>query len=458
VTLRARVLSLAVGAATVVLVLFAVPLWLLEQRAASSDLEDAATVAARGVADYVSAGGSGSSLRAYVERVDGREDVVQVAVVDSAGTTYGPDLPGASANAKQPLPGGRESDGDRDQDGFLPTSGVDVDRVAGGRLVRIGVTTDDGPAVVLAYAADDEVTAVVTRRLLPLGAAALLVLLLVGAAAEFVSRRLVRDLDRTADLADTIAEGDAITRIPETGPPEVRRLAGALNELAGRIDELLAAERETVADMSHRLRTPLMALRLDVEALPPGEVAVELEQHVTTLERTLTAVIDQARRSQREGMRAGCLPSPVVTAAVEFWRPLVEDQGRSMAVDVVQDLPQVHCAGDDLRAAVDALVENCIAHTPDGTPVEVRALLGGTGAARRVVVEVRDRGPGLPAGALRRGRSDRGSSGLGLDIARGCARSSGGDLVVEREQVGEDTWTVVRLELGLAGQAAHRRI
>jgi signal transduction histidine kinase len=128
-----------------------------------------------------------------------------------------------------------------------------------------------------------------------------------------------------------------------------------------------------------------------------------------------------------------------------------------MAVDVVQDLPQVHCARDDLRAALDALVENCIAHTPDGTPVEVRARLGDTGAARRVVVEVRDRGPGLPAGAVRRGRSDRGSSGLGLDIARGCARSSGGDLVVDREQVGEDTWTVVRLELGLAGQAAHSR-
>ncbi len=455
-TLRARVLSLAVGAATVVLLLFAVPLWLLEQRAATSDLEDAATVAARSVADYVSAGGSGTSLRAYVKRVDGREDAVQVAVVSSDGTTYGPDLPGASDNAEQPLPEGGVPDGDRDQDGFLPISGVDVDRVSGGHLVRIGVTTGDGPSVVLAYAADDEVAAAVTHRLAPLGVAAVLVLVLVAAAAEFVARRLVRDLDRTADLADAIAAGDAIARIPEAGPPEVRRVAGALNELAGRIDELLAAERETVADMSHRLRTPLMALRLDVEALPPGDVAAELEEHVTNLERTLTSVIDQARRSQREGIRAGCLPSPVVTEAVEFWRPLVEDQGRSMGVDVAPDLPEVHCAREDLRVALDALVENCVAHTPDGTPVEVRARLAGS--PRRVVVEVRDRGLGLPPGALRRGRSDRGSSGLGLDIARGCARTSGGDLVVEREQVGDDTWTVVRLELGLAGQAAHRRI
>src|SRR5438128_8509629 len=112
-----------------------------------------------------------------------------------------------------------------------------------------------------------------------------------------------------------------------------------------------------------------------------------------------------------------------------------------MRVDVRADLPEVHCTREDLRVALDALVENCVAHTPDGTPVEVRAQLAD--GPRRVVVEVRDRGLGLPPGALRRGRSDRGSSGLGLDIARSCARTSGGDLDVEREQDGDGTWTVV---------------
>jgi signal transduction histidine kinase len=58
---------------------------------------------------------------------------------------------------------------------------------------------------------------------------------------------------------------------------------------------------------------------------------------------------------------------------------------------------------------------------------------------------VRDQGPGVPQGALDRGRSDRGSSGLGLDIARACAESSGGRLQIERE----GGWTVVRLTLGL---------
>ncbi|HRI98880.1 MAG TPA: HAMP domain-containing sensor histidine kinase, partial [Nocardioides sp.] len=281
--------------------------------------------------------------------------------------------------------------------------------------------------------------------LLPLAVAAGVLLLLVAAAAEVVSRRLVRDLDRTADLADTIAAGDAVARVPETGPPEVRRVAHALNGLAGRIDELLAAERETVADLSHRLRTPLTALRLDVESLPVGPARGELEDHVATLERSLTAVIHQARRVERDGSRARCQPGPVVAASVAYWQPLIEDQGREVHVAITTDLPEVRCSADDLRAAIDALVENSIAHTPDHTAIAVGAAAAGAGP-ERVVIEVRDHGPGFATDAVSRGRSDRGSTGLGLDIARRCAQSSGGDLTVTRDE----DWTVVRIELGLA--------
>jgi signal transduction histidine kinase len=312
-------------------------------------------------------------------------------------------------------------------------------------MVRVDVRTEGGPTVVLAFASDEEVRSTLVKRLLPLAVAAGLLLLVVAAAAEIVSRRLVRDLDRTADLADTIAAGDAVARVPEVGPPEVRRVAHALNGLAGRIDELLAAERETAADLSHRLRTPLMALRLDVESLPEGPSRQELEEHVTTLERTLTAIIHEARRSEREGARVGCRPGPVVAESVAYWQPLIEDQDRPVHVDIAPDLPEVHCSAGDLRAAIDALVENCIAHTEDHTPVAVCATTSTT-SPRFVAVEVRDQGPGFDPHAVRRGHSDRESTGLGLDIARRCARASGGDLVVDR-QAG---WTVVRLELGLA--------
>ena len=467
-SLRTRILSLTVGATTVLLVLFAVPLWVLEQRSASRDIEQSAIDTARGVADYLSAAGDSDDLKAYVERVNAREEVAPVAVLTPDGTTYGPQLPGADeqkSSSHGDGDGDRDSDSDGDKDGpFLRQTAADIDHVTGGRLVRVDVRTAGGPTVVMAFASDARIRSTVVTRLLPLSAAAGLLLLLVGAAAELVARRLVRDLDRTADLADTIAAGDAVARVPEVGPSEVRRVAHALNGLAGRIDELLAAERETVADLSHRLRTPLTALRLDVESLPEGESRGELEDHVATLERTLTAVIHEARRSEREGARVGCAPGPVVAGSVDYWQPLIEDQDRPMQVAITPDLPEVHCSADDLRAAIDALVENCIAHTPDHTPIAVRAAVSDDDPDL-VVVEIRDRGPGFGSDAVRRGRSDRGSTGLGLDIARRCARASGGDLLVFREEVdgadhGADdgtaaeaeqgVWTVVRLELGLA--------
>jgi signal transduction histidine kinase len=86
----------------------------------------------------------------------------------------------------------------------------------------------------------------------------------------------------------------------------------------------------------------------------------------------------------------------------------------------------VRAAAEDLAAAVDALLENVIAHTPEGTAFAVALAAVDTGAE----LVISDDGPGVPADAVIRGRSDRGSSGLGLDIARRCAESSGGSMVI----------------------------
>jgi signal transduction histidine kinase len=87
----------------------------------------------------------------------------------------------------------------------------------------------------------------------------------------------------------------------------------------------------------------------------------------------------------------------------------------------------VRLAAGDLGAAVDALLGNAFAHTPDAAAVDVRV----ERQHGAVAVEVADRGPGLPSGALRRGHSGAGSTGLGLDIARRTAEASGGRLLLE---------------------------
>ena len=114
-----------------------------------------------------------------------------------------------------------------------------------------------------------------------------------------------------------------------------------------------------------------------------------------------------------------------------FWEPLFEDQGRELALDLPDTPATVRSSGEDLGAALDALVENVVAHTPDGTPARI-TLTRADGVIRIVVA---DNGPGIPLGAGERGRSDRGSTGLGLDIARRCAEAAGGTLTLHRNEV-----------------------
>lgn len=447
-SLRQRILLLAVGAAASVMILFAIPLWLLLDRSATEDSREGAIDVARGVADYVSTDNATQDvLAAYVDRINARDDRAAVTVVLPDGTRLGAALPGGAPSDTdlQGPPGHTDGDADNHHgtDELMPVSAPEIHDVAGGELVSLRATTSDGPVAVLAFSSFSDARSRALDRLLLLGAAALLLLVLVAAAAEFVARRLVRDLDQTASVADRLGEGDLTARAPdEGGASEVRRVAAALNRLAGRIGDLLAAERETVADLSHRLRTPLTAVRLDVEALPSSERTEELEEHLDHLERTLTAVIRAARRPEREGALPRCDAGQVLRDQVDFWRPLIEDQDRTIDLDLPDAAVPVRCAADDLKAAVDALLENCLAHTEEGVVIAVA--LSDTGPSTPARLEVRDRGPGIPEGAVRRGRSDRGSTGLGLDIARSCAEASGGALEVDRA----DGWTVVRMLLG----------
>lgn len=248
--------------------------------------------------------------------------------------------------------------------------------------------------------------------------------------AVLVSDRLGRSITRPAvELAATgraLAGGDAQARAEVGGPPEIADAATALNLLADRIDELRAAERERVADLSHRLRTPLTALRLDAEAAGASSVVADVDR----LEAEVNEVIRAARRPLGESVRGGCDVAAVAEARAAFWGALADDDGRRWTCTVQPPGPHpVALAADEVSAALDALLGNVFAHTVEGTPYEVTVeRIGG-----RELVAVTDEGAGIadPA-ALERGRSSAGSTGLGLDIAARAAGDAGGDLRVER--------------------------
>ncbi|MFF0306393.1 sensor histidine kinase [Streptosporangium sp. NPDC004379] len=298
--------------------------------------------------------------------------------------------------------------------------------VPGGREVLVAVQgVPGGTAVVRVHLSDADLTEGVARVWAGLAALGVALAGLGVLVADRLARAVTGPVSALAGVSHRLARGDLAARTVPGGPPEVRAVGLALNHLAERITGLLAEERENAADLSHRLRTPLTGLRLEAESLAdPGE-ARRIEARVDALERAVTSVIVEARRRTRD--RAGCDAAAVVSARVAFWSVLAEDQARRLDLDLAPGPLPVAVPADELAACVDALLGNVFAHTPEGAALAVRLATADGGA----LLTVSDDGPGFGTGTAapaERGRSGAGSTGLGLDIARRTAESSGGSL------------------------------
>jgi signal transduction histidine kinase len=416
--MRRPILLLVMGMTTLVVLAFAIPLAILIRHNTYQDGIRALERQANAIGLYLARQPTPAQLEAYLT-----EDIPQkyrAGVLLQDHQFVGRPLPGGAEIAPEPHDldeHGGDGEGGPHHPAPPQTSSVSWH---GGQLAQVLA----GPNLVRVWAANDTLHEGETGWFVLLGGVALALLLIAAGAGELLTRRIVRPLAKTARTAQLLSTGDTSARAPTDGPGEVAGVGRALNRLADRIDELIAEERETVADLSHRMRTPLTALRLDAEALTDPADAERVGNHVSELERTLTAVIRAARRPEREGRMPSCDATAVVGERVAFWSALTEDQRRAATVALPHGPVFVRAAAEDLAAAVDALIENVVAHTPEGTAFAVR-LAAVPGGAR---LAVSDDGPGLPADSPVRGRSDRGSSGLGLDIARRCAEGSGGSM------------------------------
>lgn len=273
---------------------------------------------------------------------------------------------------------------------------------------------------------------------------ALGVVLLAGALllADRLGRSFVGPIRDLASYAARLGVAGRAEPPPPEGPGEVRELGGALHRLVDRVEGLLEHERAGIADVSHRLRTPMTALRLRIDALGDPDERARLGEELDRLQSTVDAVVREARRVERQGLTGVVDGVTTLAERVAYWAPLAEDQGRRFdeRLEVAGPVP-VRAGADDLVALVDVLLDNAFSHTPDDAAV--RVTLSAKGAGLRLIVE--DAGPGLPDGldAADRGASGGGSTGLGLSIARRTAEESGGRLVLGRSDLGGAAVTVV---------------
>ncbi|SEP38849.1 sensor histidine kinase [Amycolatopsis saalfeldensis] len=284
------------------------------------------------------------------------------------------------------------------------------------------------------------------RLIVALGSAA--AVLLIGLAVFWLLRRGFRPIETMAAQADRITAGDLTDRVtPQDPSGEVGRLGAALNGMLARI-EASVQEREAgqelmrrfFADASHELRTPLASLRANAElyqqgALPERAQVDEVMRRIGLEARRMSGLVDDMLRLARLDQHPDRQREPVdlsglVTGRVEAAR--VAAPGHRWRAEIAGGVVVV---GDEelVRRAVDNLLANVRAHTPEGTAATVTLSEHGD----TVEIEVADTGPGVSAGRLPRifdrfYRADttaRGrGSGLGLAIVTQIATVHNGSV------------------------------
>jgi signal transduction histidine kinase len=272
----------------------------------------------------------------------------------------------------------------------------------------------------------------VRNRLLLIAAIGLGVTLVAALAALAVARRLTRPLERLAGTAERLGEGDFSARAPRAGVPELDAVAATLDATAERLGALLARERAFSADASHQLRTPLAALRLELESLAlderggAEEVGRALEQ-VDRLEGTIDTLLALARDAPRERSEIDLVAT--VDLLAESWRGRLAAEGRPLRVVSASPHTSARAAPAVVEQVLDVLLDNARRHGAGEVTVTVRQAQGG------VAVDVADRGQGLegdPEAAFARRAGTGNGHGIGLALARSLAHADSGRLVVSR--------------------------
>jgi signal transduction histidine kinase len=260
--------------------------------------------------------------------------------------------------------------------------------------------------------------------------------IMIGAVAWIVRR----GLDPLRFVAAEVQRRDARTLAPlgtDHLPREIEPLVNELNRLLERLRQAFAAQRAFISDAAHELRSPLTALRLQLQLLDraPDEterleararLGAAVERAIHLVEQLLTLARSEPQDAAME------LENVDLAAAAADAIKDTHDLALARKIDLgLEAPPGLNVQGDReaLRTLVRNLVDNAVRYTPPGGTVQVRCW----SAAQRAQLEVSDTGPGIPPGEkkrvfdrfYRRAAAQEDGTGLGLAIVKAIAERHG---------------------------------
>lgn len=259
---------------------------------------------------------------------------------------------------------------------------------------------------------------------------------------------VVLPIRRLARAMEQFGGGDLAVRSNWRRRDELGRLGRSFDEMADRLERLLASERRLLQDVSHELRSPLtrltLALKLARTSSDPAAALDRADRHLGRLTALTAEIVEMIRiegepAAQRwESVNLGAL---VAELAIEC---RAEAEPRACTVHVSGHIgSSVVCDRELVRRALENVLRNAICFSPEGSRIDLE--LQETAAG--VSVAVRDRGPGVPEEALERifepffrveeaRDSDRSGMGLGLSIAKRAIALHGGSITAQNANPG----------------------
>ena len=255
------------------------------------------------------------------------------------------------------------------------------------------------------------------------------------------SRRLIDPVRKLESAARAIHEGDLKTRVEIFGRDEIGRLSETFNKMAQHLEKQESLRKKLISDVAHELRTPISAVRGEVEGMIDGLIPADkghlhsLYEEISRLQHILEGIeeLSQAEASSMWLRKQDIKLKPFLSNIMERFSKLFLDRSISVEVQCAEEL-SVNADPDRLSQIAVNLLSNAIKATDKGGKIWMRSEKQDS----EILIEVGDTGQGirpedLPHIFERFYKSSEGGLGLGLSIAKDLAEAHGGRIEVKSE-------------------------
>jgi signal transduction histidine kinase len=287
------------------------------------------------------------------------------------------------------------------------------------------------------------------------------VLLVTIAASTLIARQIAVPVLKLTATSEQIAAGRLDERVSPEGPNEIRRLGVAFNQMAERVQEMIAQQRAFVDNAAHELRSPLTSLRLRIEMLQTrGKNDVELtqrylgqmEREVGYLQRLVDHLLALAsvENSDHAAPKTPLDLARILYDVTDEMSEVAQQAGLTLQTDIPEHLPAMEANAEQMNSMIRNLIDNAIKYTRRGGAITLTA----KSARDEIEIRVADTGIGIPVEALPRifdrfyrvdtARSrNGGGAGLGLSLVRSIAEAHGGHVDVQSRVNEGSVFTIV---------------